>query len=89
MLLPRDETVAALRANVGSLQRKLNNTRFHVDRVVATNRRLRDQLAHDREYLDGVKTAAWLLVSLVDRAAPRREVARAADLLRETLEGRR
>lgn len=57
VLLSRDETIGALRANVAKLQTKLNRTNVYVSRLEAQNRRLKEQIRGDRAYVDAAKEA--------------------------------
>lgn len=54
-IVPRDEVVEGLRANVSKLQHKLNRTQKWAESVRAKDERLKGQLASDRAYINELK----------------------------------
>lgn len=88
--VPRDDVVRGLRLNVADLQKRLTRTKRHLGFVAAANERRRQQLRIDATYINGVKSPAWLVVSLCQqhRSIPR-DLRNAAEELRLALEGRK
>lgn len=56
VIVPRDEIIEGLRANVSSLQGRLNRTQKYADFVTAKNDRRKAQARLDRAYIDELKS---------------------------------
>lgn len=60
------ELIRALRANVSDLQRRLDRTKFHLRGVEGRVKKVREQQALDRAYLERLKGAAWAVLDAPD-----------------------